>query len=81
MVFVSAFFAQLLLASAVLAAPRSGALESRVARRANRLGVPKRPGSGLVTALSNVTHPTEFSSNWAGAVFESASVRQTVPPR
>ena len=71
MKFSHPLLSSLLLATAALARP---SLESRLARRANRNSRPiQRIDSDEVNALTNATH-AEFSSNWAGAVFEDASV-------
>ncbi|KAJ7611782.1 peptidase G1 [Roridomyces roridus] len=64
MFFAASLYA--LLATTVLAAPR-GNLESRIARR--RGGLRQQ---SLTSLTSNTTH-AEFSSNWAGASFESAA--------
>ena len=66
--FVSTIFVQALLATAAFAFPSSKErFDARAARRANgiRSSHPK---------ITNETHP-EYSSNWAGAVFNSAQVR------
>ncbi|GJE98819.1 peptidase A4 family-domain-containing protein [Phanerochaete sordida] len=64
--FVSALFAQALLATAALAIPTSKERhDARVARRAGglRQSVPR---------ITNSSH-VEYSSNWAGAVYNSAA--------
>ena len=67
--FVSAVFVQALLATAALAFPSSKERhEKRVAMRNG--GVRQSMPRGLA---SNVTQ-TEYSSNWAGAVWNSAAV-------
>ena len=66
--FVTTLFVQALLATAAFALPSSKERhEARVARRAGglRQSLPR---------VSNETHP-EYSSNWAGAVYNSAKVR------
>ena len=66
--FVTALFVQALLAGAALAVPSSRErFEKRVAMRNGgvRQSLPKH---------SNETHP-EYSSNWAGAVWNSPRVR------
>ena len=70
--FVSTLFVQAILATAAFAFPSSKErFDARAARRADgiRSSHPK---------ISNETHP-EYSSNWAGAVFNSAAVRNPVP--
>ncbi|KZV75430.1 aspergillopepsin [Peniophora sp. CONT] len=78
MKFTASLLAQIVLATSVFAVPSSKErLASRVARReAGRLSSqPKIPGSGLVPTpeTTNSTHPTEFSSNWSGAVLIAGS--------
>ncbi|KAJ7782757.1 aspergillopepsin [Mycena metata] len=60
-----------LFATAALARPNPR-LEARLARRAagSRLSSPRLPSNGPAALASNVTN-AEFSSNWAGASFES----------
>ncbi|KAJ6614130.1 peptidase A4 family-domain-containing protein [Mycena sp. CBHHK59/15] len=70
MVFTVALL-NVLLATAAFAAPRSN-LNSRVARR--RMSGPRLPATGVDgLAITNVTSDVEYSSNWAGAVFDSAA--------
>ncbi|KDR77619.1 hypothetical protein GALMADRAFT_65656 [Galerina marginata CBS 339.88] len=69
MVFAFALLSNLLFAAAAFASP-SNRLADRVARRAARQSLPNnRIGSG-VEAFTNTSH-VEFSSNWAGAVWDS----------
>jgi hypothetical protein len=67
-----------LLAATAFAAPRGSGLEARIARRqagAHKSG-PRLPATGTTTLVNagNNSH-VAFSSNWAGAAFESAAVR------
>ncbi|KAJ7209701.1 peptidase A4 family-domain-containing protein [Mycena pura] len=55
-----------LLATAVFARPSPG-LEARLTRRRSGLKIPSNGPDNLVTNITNA----EFSSNWAGAAFES----------
>ena len=69
--FVTALFVQALVATAALAIPTSKErLEQRVATRNGgvRQSLPRQ---------TNTTH-VEYSSNWAGAVYNSARVSATV---
>lgn len=75
MVFAFALISNLLLASAALAAPSSG--NSRLAarlerRREGRQSQPLKAvdPSGLAPLTSNTSH-VEYSSNWAGAVWDT----------
>ncbi|PPQ69984.1 hypothetical protein CVT26_013271 [Gymnopilus dilepis] len=70
MVYAIAILSNLLLASAALAAPSR--LEQRLARRrAGRQSQPIRLlDSGLESLASNTSH-VEYSSNWAGAVWDT----------
>ena len=79
MVYAIALLSNLLLASAALAAPSR--LEQRLARRrAGRQSQPIRLlDSGLESLASNTSH-VEYSSNWAGAVWDTyPSVSALVP--
>ncbi|KAG9029934.1 hypothetical protein FRB95_004730 [Tulasnella sp. JGI-2019a] len=70
MVYAVALFANLLLASAALAAPSSG-LAARLERR--RDGRQSKPINRLEHPASNAGEVSnvQYSSNWAGAVFDS----------
>lgn len=63
-----------LFATAALARPSPG-LSGRLARRAEgaHKSSPKIPSNGLAS-FANITN-AQFSSNWAGAAFESPAVR------
>ena len=63
MVFTS-LLVSVLLATAALAAP-STSIESRVARRKTR------PLQRLVSSGSDTSNSIEYSSNWAGAVWDT----------
>ncbi|KAF7970859.1 hypothetical protein HWV62_22756 [Athelia sp. TMB] len=63
------FLASILLASAAFAAPSKGRLASRLSRR--RSGGNSQPIKKLPTPLNANTTNTEYSSNWAGAVYDS----------
>ena len=72
--FVTALFVQALLAGAALALPSGKERHAdRVARRAGglRQSMPRQ-------AASNASH-VEYSSNWAGAVWNSAEARLSSP--
>jgi len=73
MLFAASLLSYALLATTALAAP---GLESRLARRREgaHLSGPMRPATGGITNLisGNNSH-VAFSSNWAGAAFESAA--------
>ncbi|KAJ7198909.1 aspergillopepsin [Mycena haematopus] len=73
--FASTFLSCILLATAVVAAPRSN-INARIARRAGaHLSGPRLPVDG-VSALAGKkgnTSNVEYSSNWAGASWESPS--------
>lgn len=71
MVFAVALISFALYATTAFAAPRGSGLAARIARRAGRQSLPNQriPGD-LTNLVSNSTHP-EFSSNWAGAVFDN----------
>jgi len=66
----AALLTYVLFATAALARPSPG-LEGRLARRAGgtRMSAPRIPSNGPAS-LTNITN-AEFSSNWAGASFES----------
>jgi len=70
MVFALALLSNVLLASVALAAPSSNArLASRIERRrATRQGLPMKASESSLA--SNASH-VEFSSNWAGAVWDT----------
>jgi len=72
------FFAASLLSYALLATTAFAAnprLEGRLARRRDgaHLSAPKRPAEGVSGMIKGNTTHAEFSSNWAGAAFESAA--------
>ncbi|THV01219.1 hypothetical protein K435DRAFT_853933 [Dendrothele bispora CBS 962.96] len=73
------FIASALVFSGAFARPSR--LAERMARReAARSGNPlqlSRSNEELKAALGNTTHPTEFSTNWSGAVIESPPAGQT----
>nr|GAT52909.1 predicted protein [Mycena chlorophos] len=62
-----------LLACTVSAAPRSSRASSLEDRLLSRQSGPRRPGNSEVSAHKSANHGSavEYSSNWAGAVFES----------
>ncbi|KAI0035573.1 aspergillopepsin [Vararia minispora EC-137] len=67
--------ALLALVSAAAAFPSSRErFEMRQARRANgRLSQPKQAVQGPTPQATNATHPTQFSTNWSGAVLVAGS--------
>lgn len=73
MVFAATLLTVALSAVAAFAAPRGSGLSGRLARRAGeRSSRPNQRISGSANALvSNGTAHQEFSSNWAGAVFDN----------
>jgi hypothetical protein len=69
--FFASLFSYVLLATTALAAPR---LDSRLARRREgaHLSNPLRPASGVTNLIKpGDISQVAFSSNWAGAAFES----------
>ncbi|KAJ7464398.1 peptidase A4 family-domain-containing protein [Mycena latifolia] len=75
MVFAAAFLSCVLLATAAIAAPRSN-IDARAVRRraASHLSSPRQPSDGIdaLAAHANISN-VEYSSNWAGASWESAA--------
>ncbi|KZP14588.1 hypothetical protein FIBSPDRAFT_912759 [Athelia psychrophila] len=63
------FLISIVLASAAITAPSAGRLASRLERR--RTGGNSQPIQRLPTPLNVNTTNTEYSSNWAGAVYDS----------
>lgn len=83
MVYAVALLANVLLASAAFAAPstKKSTLGARVARRAaGRQSLPNNriTPSGLEPATGNTSH-VEYSSNWAGAVWDSYPSVRCIP--
>lgn len=63
------FLAGALLASAVLAAPSNSKIGARLERR--REGRQTQPASKITTSATSHNNYTTYTSNWAGAVWES----------
>lgn len=75
--FTAALFANLLLATAALAAPK-GRLGNRINRRRGaHQSKPLQVSEGPAATASNSSH-VEYSSNWAGAVVTVSAVRSGV---
>jgi hypothetical protein len=71
MVFPSSLLSIALLATTVVAAPGTG-LAGRLARRAG--GVRRSAPNQIIQSSVNGSSNTEYSSNWAGAVYDEDSV-------
>jgi len=70
--FAATVLSYVLFATSVFAAPRSN-IDARIARRAGaHLSSPRLPADGVSALAGNTSH-VEYSSNWAGASWESAS--------
>jgi hypothetical protein len=73
MVFAAALFVSGLLASAAMAAPRGAGLQSRIQSRkaGTRRSHPLTLVGGDEPAVKGNSSNEQYSSNWAGAVFDS----------
>ncbi|KAJ7736539.1 peptidase A4 family-domain-containing protein [Mycena maculata] len=71
MVFAASLFSSVLLATTAFAAPRGSGLSARVAGRRSGLRQASN-GPSTLTASTDISH-VEYSSNWAGASWESAA--------